>query len=107
MNQRVIFYSVFLGCAMVGLSRAEQVTLDSAAARPNHTHLDATSIAQLKLAYLECDRRSTNRLLDFHDAAQCSMIHEALKERGFGGDFGRMLAWWKAEKVAAATLPRD
>ncbi len=27
MNQRLIFYTVFLGCAMIGPSQAEQVTV--------------------------------------------------------------------------------
>jgi hypothetical protein len=107
MNQRLIFYTVFVGCAMVGLARAEQTAVGSPAARLTHSRLEASSVEQLKRAYLECDRHATSRLLAMGDAAQCSTIHELLKARVFGGDFERMLAWWKAERVAAARLLGD
>lgn len=107
MNQRTIFYTVFLACAMVGLARAEPASVDATAARTELGHFATASVEQLKRAYLECDRRAMDGVLDFDDAARCSMIHEVLKERGFGGDFDRMLAWWKSQKVAAATLLRN
>jgi hypothetical protein len=107
MNQRLIFYTVFLGCAMIGPSQAEQVDAGTEPVGPNRGHLNAVTIDQLKLAYLECDRRASDALLDFSDAVHCSTIHEVLKQRGFGGDFRRMLAWWKSEKIAAATLRGD
>jgi hypothetical protein len=40
-------------------------------------------------------------LLGFGDAAACSRVHEELKQRGFGGDWGRMLAWWKSQSAAS------
>jgi hypothetical protein len=107
MNQRLIFYTVFLGCAMAGLSQAEQVTVVTEPVGSNRDHLNAAAIDQLKLVYLECDRRASDAVLDLSDAAHCSTIHEVLKQRGFGGDFDRMLAWWKLEKIAAVTLRRD
>jgi hypothetical protein len=107
MNQRLIFYTVFLGCAMIGPSQAEQVTVGTQPVGPNRGHLNAATIDQLKLAYLECDRRASDGLLDLSDAVYCSTIQEVLKQRGFGGDFDRMLAWWKSEKTAAATLRGD
>jgi hypothetical protein len=107
MNQRLIFYTVFLGCAMIGPSQAEQVTVGTGPVGPNRGHLNAATIDQLKLTYLECDRRASDARLDLSDAMYCSTIHEVLKQRGFGGDFDRMLAWWKSEKIAAATLRGD
>jgi len=108
MNQRLIFfYTVFLGCAMIGPSQAEQVTVGTEPVGPNRAHLNAATIDQLKLAYLECDWRASDALLDLSEAVYCSSIQEVLKQRGFGGDFDRMLAWWRAEKTAAATLGGD
>jgi hypothetical protein len=36
------------------------------------------------------------------EAANCSVIYEALLKVGFGGDFKRLLAWWQAERVTEA-----
>lgn len=108
MNQRLIFfYTVFLACAMIGPSQAEQVTVGTEPVGPNRSDLNAATIDQLKLAYLECDWRASDALLDPSDAVYCSTIQEVLKQRGFGGDFDRMLAWWESEKIAAATLGGD
>lgn len=63
---------------------------------------DATP-AQLKTAYLECNRLAETTLLDFGTAASCSMVYEALKLRVFGGDFQRLLAWSREQRAAAAT----
>jgi hypothetical protein len=32
------------------------------------------------------------------------MAAEELKQRGFGGDFGRLLVWWQAQQRADARL---
>lgn len=74
----------------------------SAAAQPQRSPLDALTVAQLKTAYLECDRRASSVMLDAGEAANCSFVHEALKQRAFGGDFDRLLARWKSEKLAEA-----
>jgi len=106
MDQRVIFYTVFVACAMLGAAQAGQATAASAATRPSHSQLDTATVDQLKRTYLECEKGATERMLDSGEAALCSMVHEALKERGFGGDFERMLAWWRSERSAVATAPR-
>lgn len=106
MNQRAVFYTVFAGCAMLGSARADQSTAAPVATRLSDSHLHSASVDQLNRAYLECDSSATHRMLDPGEAALCSMVHEALKQRAFGGDFARMLAWWKSARVAAATVPR-
>ncbi|MBT9549413.1 MAG: hypothetical protein IV088_01080 [Hydrogenophaga sp.] len=66
---------------------------------------DAAAVRELrslKAAYLRCDRAATERVLDMGEAANCSVIYEALLKVGFGGDFKRLLAWWQAERVTEA-----
>ncbi|KAB2873792.1 MAG: hypothetical protein IT503_08590 [Burkholderiaceae bacterium] len=53
--------------------------------------------ADLKAVYLRCDAEANRRLLDFGDAALCSLAYEALKRRVFGGDFDALLAWWRTQ----------
>ena len=53
---------------------------------------------QLKSAYLECDRRSSQAVLDIGSARSCSLAAEELLQRGFGGDFDKLLAWWRSQR---------
>jgi hypothetical protein len=78
------------------------VVSTASTAQPDRSHLAALTVDELKLIYLECDRRARQTLLDFAAAAHCSMTAEELKQRGFGGDFGRLLGWWQAQQRADA-----
>ena len=62
--------------------------------------LDVT-VPQLKTEYLECDRLATRTVLDAGTAAHCSRVAEALLQRGFGGRFEDLLAWWKENRLEA------
>lgn len=59
-----------------------------------------TSIDELKVAYLACDRASMSRILDGSEAMQCSVVYEELKRREFGGNFERLFAWSRAQHSA-------
>jgi len=79
-----------------------------AASAASSTPVNATSMrlqdatpAQLKAAYLQCNRLAETTLLDFGTAATCSMVYEALKERVFGGDFQRLLRWSREQRAGA------
>lgn len=65
---------------------------------PNRQHLASASVEALQHAYLECDHIATHTLLDLASAAHCSMVGEELKHRVFGGDFDRLVDWWRANK---------
>jgi hypothetical protein len=83
-----------------------------AAANPLRAHLASASVEELKRVYLECDRAATHALLDLAVAAHCSMVGEELKHRAFGGDFDRLIAWWRAQKppsseAVSGAHPRD
>lgn len=59
------------------------------------------SIPELKRVYLACDVASSADRLGAHEAMWCSIIHEELKKRAFGGDFDQMLTWWREQHGAA------
>jgi hypothetical protein len=54
---------------------------------------DMTQIAELKEAYLSCERRAMENDLDTVEIMRCSVIYEDLKERAFSGDFRKLKAW--------------
>lgn len=71
-----------------------------------HAALEAEAgIAQLQQAWLQCDRLASTTLVDPGTAAQCSQVHEQLLQRGFEGDFRKMLAWWQVNRVATPPAP--
>lgn len=56
--------------------------------------------AVLERGFWECDYTATVRLIDFGDAATCSVLNEELKARRFKGDFELMQVWWAENKSA-------
>jgi hypothetical protein len=62
----------------------------------------AIPIDELKGAYLACNRAATSGRLNTGGIMKCSVVYEALKQRAFGGDFYKLLAWSKAQPPARA-----
>lgn len=62
-----------------------------------YEEFDHLSIAQLKSAYLDCERASVRGHLAHIGILQCSTVYEALKKRAFDGDFEKLLAWSRAQ----------
>lgn len=90
------------------LSIAALLLLATLASNPSAQPSDDSSTAvypevhRLKSAYLRCEQSAAERMLGVGEAADCSLLHELLLRLGFGGDFQRLLAWWRAERAAAA-----
>jgi hypothetical protein len=59
----------------------------------SNVELKAVSIDALKTAYLACDQAAVEGRLSGAAVMQCSVIYEELKQRAFGGDFEKLLAW--------------
>ena len=55
-----------------------------------------TTVAALKRAYLECERRALTDDLSAGEVAECSTIYEQLKLRAFNGDWTRIREWTEA-----------
>lgn len=74
----------------------------------SRAHFERLPERDLERLFLRCDRESSQRLLDFDEAALCSTGFEALKKRKFGGNFDAMLTWWRLrrdERPEAPALP--
>jgi hypothetical protein len=73
--------------------------MSGAAEREMRARLEALAVPELKLLYLGCDDEAQRRVLGFEEAARCSTAAELLKQRGFGGNFDALLAWWKQQRA--------
>jgi hypothetical protein len=56
------------------------------------------SADDLKRMYLACDLSASTTGLPMSDVMRCSMVSEELKQRVFGNDFDRLLAWWRIHR---------
>jgi invasion protein IalB len=65
------------------------------------TAVAAADVERLQVWYLGCDHASRSAVLGRDTARACSLVAESLLRRGFGGDFERLLAWWRAERDRA------
>jgi hypothetical protein len=87
-------------CILVTASVAAQAEQDRSQIR----HL---AVDELKAIYLACSDDAMNGRLPTGLVAGCSIVYEDLKQRGFGGDFDRFLAWSRSQPSdarPAATL---
>ena len=82
---------------------AATATAAPAHAAPERSGLAALTAEELKSAYLECDRLAAATFLNAGGAANCSVVHEELKQRVFDGDFQRLLDWWQVQRTAPRT----
>lgn len=55
--------------------------------------------ATIEHAFWHCDVRATQVVLDPSEGVLCERLADALKQRRFGGDFTRLLAWWQERKA--------
>ncbi len=54
-------------------------------------------VADLKQAYLECERAAQSNGLDAAGVVACSMIYQDLKRQGFGGSYRLLHEWYDAQ----------
>lgn len=59
----------------------------------------ALSDDALEARFWACDVASTHTELSAAEGAQCVRWQDELKQRRFGGDFNRLLDWWRAHKA--------
>lgn len=78
----------------------------SAHGQPGRDESAGLSAEQLKTSYLMCDRRANREFLELADAVFCSHISETLKHKVFGGDFDKLLEWWRAHKLSEPSAVR-
>jgi hypothetical protein len=61
--------------------------------------LTTLSDEALEARFWACDVASTHTVLSAAEGAQCVRWQDELKQRRFGGDFERLLAWWRTHKA--------
>lgn len=69
-------------------------------ANPNSKLSDAA----LEARFWACDVASIHTVLSPAEGAQCVRWQDELKQRRFGGDFERLLDWWRANKAEQHAL---
>lgn len=62
----------------------------------------APSVEQLMAAYLACDRLMSRQRVEPALAQRCAAVGERLLQRGFDGDFERLIAWWQGARAPIA-----
>lgn len=78
-----------LGAAFAPLAAAQST-------RPAFADLDD---ARVEHAFWQCDVQSMQVVLEPGEGILCERLTDALKQRRFGGDFKRFLAWWQERKA--------
>jgi hypothetical protein len=82
--------------------------IGAAVAAPEATELEAVqslSSAQLRSAYLECDRITSRTAVDPGLMNLCSTVSHTLMERDFGGKLERQLHWWRGAREQVDGTP--
>jgi hypothetical protein len=72
-----------------------------ATALPSDLTAIGMTSAQLRTAYLACDRRSAQSILEVDEMIACAMVGDVLLKRDFGGQFELQLQWWRAARSAS------
>ena len=100
---RPLLLAAALSCGTVGgPSLAGPTRAEPTHAEPMYAAIAALPLEHLKLAYLGCDRAANEGTLDLPSFQRCGFVGDELLRRGFDGDFDRLIAWWRAEKVRVA-----
>ncbi len=99
LNRPRRYASTILLCLIAGGAFAAPDLAQTDGPRP-------VSVEELKVAYLNCNREAVAGRLDHGTIQGCSVVYEALKEKAFGGEFARLLAWSRAQEVASERLLR-
>jgi hypothetical protein len=68
--------------------------------RSLHAKFTRDKTAYLEKAFWVCDYAGTNGMVGADQAAACIAITDGLKRMKFDGDFDRLVARWKLNKVA-------
>lgn len=89
-SRPLLFLLVALLCMLSMLAQAQVREPPAMAAR--------LSVATLERAFWDCDALATQVVLPPSLGADCATLADELKRRRFGGDFERMLAWWREHK---------
>jgi len=90
-------FATLAAALVAGAASAEQTT-DADSVPPGKAA--SVRLADLENAFWVCDYTATTSRAAELDVTACVAVYDAMKERKFGGDFHKLLAWWQQNKVA-------
>ena len=103
----LIFVSLLVAAAVSFQSPAYSTPLDvgtpaeaAAALAAVNGHNSAAKIAELEKGFWICDYLGTTRGIEGPHGASCGENFEEIKQAKFGGDFEKLVAWWRLNKAA-------
>ena len=103
----LIVGSLLFAAAVFFQSPARSTPLDvgtaaeaAAAVAATKGHGTATSIAELERQFWICDYLGTTRGIEGPHGVACGANYEELKQTKFGGDFEKLVTWWRLNKIA-------
>ena len=82
-----------LGSVEIALAQEPQRMVAASA-----SELSSAKLTNLEHAFWVCDYVATTR--GGSDVPTCTAVYEAVKQLKFGGDFDKLVAWWRQNKVA-------
>ena len=92
---KIVIATIGVLLGSVESTLAQQTQRTSAAPT---SQLTSARLTDLENAFWVCDYLATTR--GAGDISTCTAVYEALKERKFAGDFDKLVAWWRQNKVA-------
>ena len=63
-------------------------------------HGSTARIAELEKQFWVCDYIGTTRGIEGPHGEACGVNYEELKQTKFGGDFEKLVTWWRLNKIA-------
>ena len=100
----LIVGSLLFAAAVFFQSPARSTPLDvgtaAEAAAAVHSSDGATKIAELEKQFWVCDYIGSTRGIEGPHGVACGANYEELKQTKFGGDFEKLVAWWRLNKIA-------
>jgi hypothetical protein len=96
-NRSIAALVIAAALAGWGASAAAQQSTRSS---PSKVLMPELSIDDLERTFWACDYAAPSGLVDMRAAIPCGLANEDLKQRKFGGDFDKLLAWWQQNKAA-------
>ena len=103
----MIFGSLLVAAAISFQSPANSTPLDvgtaaeaAAALAATNGHDSAAKITELEKGFWICDYLGTTRGIEGSHGVICGANFEEIKQAKFGGDFEKLVAWWRLHKAA-------
>ncbi len=86
-------------CALMVFGLASSLAWGADHAAPA-SESPAPNVGELEKAFWACDYIATTRGVLAAPVVTCRYVTDELQKEKFGGDYDRMLAWWRQNKVA-------